>query len=161
MSQCPPDRAFALPRALFGPTKIHPTLAKWHLLTVGATSMANSQQKRAVVIDDERVIADMFADVLKLNGYEAAAAYSGKEGIERALQSRPQVVISDISMPGINGVESAQAIHRALPECKFLFLSGLVKAEELVRDSEIADSKVLMKPVPPEAILASLSELLA
>lgn len=65
-------------------------------------------------------------------------------------------------MPDVNGIEAAVAIRNAIPDCKFLFVSGGIGAEELLRHSEVSrDSKLLMKPVALPILLATANELLA
>jgi CheY-like chemotaxis protein len=68
--------------------------------------------KKILVVDDERIIADTIVAILLRHGFEATAAYSGSEAIERAGQFCPDSVISDVVMPGINGIETAISLRK-------------------------------------------------
>src|ERR1700722_14611871 len=87
--------------------------------------MTNSQAKpKVLVADDERLIADTLAIILNQTGFEATAVYSGEEAIQTAKTLRPDVLISDVVMFGLNGIDAAIAIRKMLPTCKILILSG-------------------------------------
>src|SRR5262249_60148490 len=88
--------------------------------------MKNGKPTKPVVlvVDDERVIADTLATILNQNGFEASAVYTGTDAVERAVASRPDLVISDVIMPDMNGIEAAIKIRQVLPGCKILLFSG-------------------------------------
>ena len=115
-----------------------------------------------LVVDDERIIADTLAMILSRHGFLTLAAYEGYSALEMARQHRPSLVITDIIMPGITGIEVALALETLLPECKIMMFSGqaatvdlLVRARELGRDYTI-----LNKPVHPTDMIRRVSEYL-
>jgi CheY-like chemotaxis protein len=63
--------------------------------------------KVVLVVDDECVIADTLAIILNQHGFEASAAYNGIEAVEQAHRLRPDVIICDVIMPNMNGIEAA------------------------------------------------------
>ena len=71
-----------------------------------------SPAPRVLVVDDEKVIADTIVQILNRNGFIAEAAYGGEEAIEKAGRHCPEVVLSDVLMPQIDGVEAAIATFR-------------------------------------------------
>ena len=79
---------------------------------------------KVLVTDDERVIADTLALILNKSGFEATAVYTGEDAIKIARTFQPDVLISDVVMPGPNGVDAAMEIRKILPTCKILLLSG-------------------------------------
>jgi len=79
-------------------------------LTGGKAEM-QSPAPRILVVDDEKVIADTIVQILNKNGFIAEAAYSGEEAIEKATRRCPELVLSDVLMPQIDGVEAAIAIR--------------------------------------------------
>ncbi len=71
---------------------------------------------RVLVADDERVIADTLALILNKSGFEATAVYSGEEAIETAKTLQPDVLISDVIMFGLNGIDAAiKSVKSGLP----------------------------------------------
>jgi CheY-like chemotaxis protein len=113
------------------------------------------------VIDDEKFIADTLVMILQQTGCEAMAAYDGFAAVRRAETFQPTVVISDVIMPGINGVETCMNIQAEFPECHILLFSGQAATNELVRDAWEKGFKweLLAKPIEPEELLAKLAYL--
>ncbi len=83
--------------------------------------------KRVLVVDDERQITRMLRAALQSNGYEVAVAHNGLEALESMREGRPDLIITDLAMPELNGVELTRAVRR-LAETPIIVLS--------VRDSE-------------------------
>jgi DNA-binding response OmpR family regulator len=116
---------------------------------------------RVLVVDDEEVIADTLAIILTLNGFETSAAYSGEEAVEAAIAFQPQVVISDIMMGKLNGLEAAIRIRAGAPNCEFLLISGHPSTTELIKRAGAGGNHftVIAKPIHPQAILDRLAAL--
>src|SRR5262245_32166648 len=117
-----------------------------------------SPKPRVLVVDDERVIADTLATILNQNGFEATAVYTGTDAVDRAVANRPDLVISDVIMPDMNGIEAAIRIRRALPGCKILLFSGQAATADLLEKarSQGHEFEILAKPVYPQDLLARL-----
>ncbi|HSY13014.1 MAG TPA: response regulator, partial [Verrucomicrobiae bacterium] len=77
--------------------------------------MQAGRKPRVLVVDDEQVIADTLAKILDLNGYDASAVYTGTAAVESARSLKPDLVISDVIMPDMNGIEAAISIRGFLP----------------------------------------------
>ncbi len=115
---------------------------------------------RVLVVDDEALIADTTATILSMRGYEAMAAYDGNDALEAALLSPPHMVITDVVMPGMNGIELATTIQRVFPDCQILLFSGQASTVDLLAAAGSAARRftLLSKPVPPERLLATVKE---
>jgi len=83
-----------------------------------------STRLRVLVVDDEFPIAFSLAHVLERAGYEAKTARNGDEALAVSAEFRPDVLLTDFSMPGLNGFELAVSIKKALPACRVVMLSG-------------------------------------
>jgi CheY-like chemotaxis protein len=111
---------------------------------------------RVLVVDDEPAIADTITKILCLSGYAATAQYDGEGALESALMAPPQLLITDVIMPGMNGIELATTMKRVFPDCRIMLFSGVASSDALVaaahRDGH--HFTLLNKPVPPADLLA-------
>jgi len=122
--------------------------------------MASAQpsKPRILVVDDERRIADSLVIILNQNGFDASAVYTGTEAVKRARASRPDLVISDVIMPDMNGIEAAIQIREMHPACKILLFSGQAATADLLERARAQGHSfdILAKPVHPHDLLAKL-----
>lgn len=119
---------------------------------------ANKSKPKALVVDDERVIADTLAIILNQAGFDASAIYTGGGAVESARKNRPDLVISDVFMPDMNGVEAAIQIRKMLPACKILLFSGKAETADLLEEARSRGYQfdLLAKPVHPQDLLAKI-----
>ena len=117
-------------------------------------------QVDVLVVDDEQIIADTLAMILSKSGYRAKVAYEGGSALEMARQYRPALVITDVVMPRMSGIELALALEALIPECKILLFSGQAATVDLlVRAREMGhDFAILNKPIHPADMLRRVSE---
>jgi CheY-like chemotaxis protein len=120
--------------------------------------MQSGKKPRVLVVDDEQVIADTLAKILDLNGYDASAVYTGTSAVESARLLQPDLVISDVIMPDMNGIEAAISIRGFLPQCKILLFSGQAATADLLENARAQghEFEILAKPVHPSDLLAKL-----
>jgi CheY-like chemotaxis protein len=113
---------------------------------------------KIIVIDDEPVIADTLVDILNGEGHQAIATSSGTSAIEWAGRFNPDLVVSDIIMPGMNGIETAKAILKLLPGCRIILFSGQAASTRLLAQTseEGFSFEVLAKPIDPEVLLTAI-----
>jgi len=118
------------------------------------------RKPRVLVVDDERVIADTLAIILNQNGFAATAVYSGTGAIEKARSERPDLIISDVIMDDMNGIDAAINIRQFLPSCKILLFSGQAATADLLEKARAKGHKfeILAKPVHPQELLAKLRD---
>lgn len=118
-------------------------------------------EARILVVDNDRSLADSLATLLRLNGYEVEEAYSGMSAIHLAIHFQPEVLICDVVMPGMNGVETASHIRSLFPSCKVLLITGRSTAPDLVlKTHAFSDGfELLAKPLHPSELLARLGKI--
>lgn len=80
-------------------------------------------------------IAKSLVWILENAGFEATAAYDGSTALEKIEYFSPDVVISDVVMPGMNGIEVCEIIQAKYPKCQILLFSGQATTNELVQDA--------------------------
>ena len=122
-------------------------------------SMSETKSKqRVLVADDERVIADTLSMILNQSGFETRVAYSGEQAVEIAGEFHPEMLISDVIMVGVNGIDAAIEIRRMLPEIKVLLFSGQAATADLLEKARARgyDFEILAKPVHPQDLLARM-----
>lgn len=116
------------------------------------------RRRRVVVVDDERLIADTVAQILNIHGYDAFPAYGPQEALRLALDFHPDLLLSDVVMPGMNGVELATALKQQLPNLKVLLLSGQAGTIDLLRRSTLRFT-LEAKPIHPRKLIERLDML--
>ena len=123
--------------------------------------MPDSPLQRVLIVDDEKIIADTLALILKAIGFESRAVYSGEAAVEVAMQFQPDVLITDVIMNGMNGVEAAILISSMLPECKIILFSGQAATADLVAQASLKGHKfeILAKPVHPLVLIERVKHL--
>ncbi|HEV3037730.1 MAG TPA: response regulator [Candidatus Angelobacter sp.] len=113
---------------------------------------------KVIVVDDEPVIADTLVDILNGEGCEAVAVSDGPSAIKWAEMIQPDVVITDVIMSGMNGIETAKAIMKILPDCRVILFSGQAASLDLLEKAR-ADGyefEILAKPINPTMLLEIL-----
>src|SRR4051794_36129328 len=78
----------------------------------------------ALVVDDEHLIADTLVAILRAKGFAPFAAYDAETALEMSRVVFPELLISDVVMPGMNGIDLAVKLTRELPDCRVLLFSG-------------------------------------
>lgn len=114
-------------------------------------SVRQPAAKRVLIVDDERAIADTLALILEQAGYQTSAAYSGESAIVVANTVTPSLIISDIQMPGIDGIASSLKIRKMLPNCRVVLFTGCPEAH--AERAKKHGFNLLSKPLSPEVLL--------
>jgi CheY-like chemotaxis protein len=116
---------------------------------------------RILVVDDEALIADTLVQILNRSGFIALAAYGGKEAIEAARRMVPEIVLSDVLMPHVDGVEAAIAIKKFLPEARIVLFSGQAATIEILARARTRGHhfELLAKPLHPTKLIKYLRKL--
>jgi len=113
------------------------------------------------VVDDEPVIASTLAAILNASGFRATAFTSAEDAIKAAECDGPSLLISDVMMPGMNGVDLAIRLKSLCPDCKVLLFSGQAATNDLLDSANRQGHafELLTKPVHPKDLLAAIRKL--
>jgi DNA-binding response OmpR family regulator len=114
--------------------------------------------KIVYVVDDERVIAQTVAMILTKAGYTATAFEDPLMALAAAESCPPHLLITDVMMPGMSGVDLAIRFCKSFPECKVLLFSGKAATADLLENARNHgyEFELLLKPVHPADLLAKL-----
>ena len=113
-----------------------------------------------MVVDDSPFASKQIQDVVEENGYEVVAyAANGEDGIKLYDEMHPDIVIMDIIMPGLDGLETAQILMKKHPDVKIMMLSSLCGASTLEEVRGIGLKYLIPKPWEDDVLLATLEML--
>jgi PAS domain S-box-containing protein len=117
------------------------------------------EPRRILIIEDNRDAAESLREVLELEDHEVAVAHDGAQGLQKALEFKPDVVLCDIGLPGMDGYEVARALRadERLRSIHLVALSGYALPEDLRRASEAGFQDHLAKPPSIERLTEILS----
>jgi len=111
-----------------------------------------------LVVDDEHLVADTLGIIFKRAGFCTLTAYDAQGALEIASAITPDILVSDVDMPGMNGVDLAMTLLKLLPECRVLLFSGHATFADLSAAREAGhDFPLLPKPVHPSVMLENVS----
>ena len=113
------------------------------------------KRRRVLIVDDERVITDTLVTVFSLRGYETKGVYSAEQAVASLEDWHPDLVVIDLMLPAMNGIDLAIRIRAQWPECHISLFSGQAATSDLL---ELATKSgqtfdVLAKPVHPSELL--------
>jgi CheY-like chemotaxis protein len=127
-----------------------------------AVPLNGSKSRRPVVlvVDDESSIADTLSEILSRSGYASMTAYDGEEALETALLMPPEMLITDVQLPGMSGIELAITVRKVFPDCKILLFSGQASTADLLASANRAGHQfaLISKPVHPTDLLRRIAE---
>jgi CheY-like chemotaxis protein len=120
-----------------------------------------SECLRVLVIEDNRDTADMLCLLLEAGGHEVAVAYTGPEGVRAALALRPDAVLCDIGLPGLDGWGVARALRAdpATADTHLIAVTSYGEDNDRQRSLDAGFDLHLVKPVDPADLLGLLTRL--
>ena len=113
-----------------------------------------------LVIDDDVEMRDVLFDLLSLDGYEVLLAADGSSGIERYRNSLPELVITDLQMPNVNGIEVLEELKNEFPDTPIMVITGVSDMTMIEEAIEHAANRILKKPFEVDELLTAIDELL-
>jgi DNA-binding NtrC family response regulator len=115
--------------------------------------------RRVLIVDDEHMIASTLAQILNASGFEAKALFSGDDAVPVASEFQPDVLLTDVIMRGLSGIDVAMQISQVLPACRVILFSGQASTADLL-DRATAQGyrfEMLAKPIHPRDLLSMLN----
>ncbi len=116
--------------------------------------------EKILIIEDDQRLAGIIRRGLEEEGFETMVAYDGEMGLKLAYSNDFSLVVSDIVLPGINGLDVCRKIRRAKPEIPLLMLTALGKTDDKVEGFDAGADDYLVKPFEFRELLARIRALL-
>jgi CheY-like chemotaxis protein len=122
----------------------------------------NKGEKTILVVEDEQSMITLIRYNLESEGYNIYAVRNGKEALKQCKSCLPQLIISDIGMPEMDGFEFRQALldDKELRDIPFIFLTARSQSEDQFKGMRLGVSHFLTKPFEPELLLMTVAEIL-
>ena len=119
-------------------------------------------KKMALIVDDETDIIEHVGSILRKSGLNVVSSSIGEDGLRLAFGSTPQIILSDIFLPGIDGGEVAHRLseNAKIKDISIIYLTGLVTEEESIGPEKIGRSFVIAKPVLKRELLSTIEKVL-
>lgn len=119
-------------------------------------------EKKILIVDDEQDILDLISYNLSKEGYRVQTATDGMKGLEAAKNQRPDLVILDVMMPGMDGFEVCRLLRqdRAFADTAIMFLTAKSTEIDQILGLELGADDYLQKPISPRVLLARVKSIL-
>ncbi|MGM0499890.1 MAG: response regulator [Bacillota bacterium] len=116
---------------------------------------------KVLIADDHPLFIEGLTNLLKVEDFIeiVAVAHNGKEVVELAFAKNPDVILMDISMPILNGIEATKVIKKKLPKCKILILTSFEEEDSLFKAIKAGASGYLLKSLNGDELLNSLADM--
>ena len=118
----------------------------------------SARQPLVLVADDEYLIRATIVEILRSEGYDAVGVQDGVAAIECAAKINPDVFLTDVSMPRMNGIDAAKHIRQSLPSTRVICFSGHAATSELLAKArqEGNEFEFLAKPIRPATLIQTI-----
>lgn len=120
-----------------------------------------SERFRIMVVDDKPVISFTMEKIFEGAGYNAKGFQDPEEALNAARELRPDLLVTDVMMPKMSGIQLAMAITKALPGCEVLLVSGHATTADLMKAAKEDGHQfaLLPKPVHPTELIAYVARI--
>jgi DNA-binding NtrC family response regulator len=115
------------------------------------------QKKKALVIDDEQIVLDSVSKILTDENYAVDVSLSGREGLNQAIQSEYDIVLTDIRMPDIGGMRVLRDVKRAKPSLPVVIITGYATVRSAVQAMKLGAADYIEKPFTPDQLLKAVA----
>ena len=122
---------------------------------------AGSIGSRLLIVDDDEDFGDSLAEALEMHGHEVDIATSGEDGIAAAGRTHYDAILMDVTLPGLNGIDSLLAIQETDPETRCFLMTGYSADHLAARAAEAGAVEVLIKPLDPGELARRLAAIRA
>lgn len=116
------------------------------------------KKSKVLLVDDDRGMRETLADILGAMKYEVASAESGAEAVKKFKENPFDVVLMDVKMPGMGGIEACRRIKAIKPEAKIILITAYATDREVIEAEKEGTFSVLYKPLDIKKMLKLIEE---
>ncbi|RJQ69901.1 MAG: response regulator [Desulfobacteraceae bacterium] len=116
------------------------------------------KKTKVLVIDDEEEFASILAERLELRDFEAQVANSGHDGLSAAITEKPDVVVLDLKMPDMSGIDVLERLKRADPGIEVIMLTGHGSTASGIDGMRLGAFDYIMKPVDIAELIVKINQ---
>lgn len=113
---------------------------------------------RVLLVEDDDDNRELMAEVLTASGFEVLSAASGQDGLKTLSEHSVDVVVTDVGMPGMGGLEMAKAAKKIAPSVPVVVVTGWAERDDITSARGHEVDAVLIKPVDPDALTSTVNE---
>lgn len=113
---------------------------------------------RVLIVDDEEKFSDPLAERLTLRDYDVTTSQSGEDAVAKIKQYNYDVVVLDVLMPGMSGIETLSEIKKIKPLTEIIMLTGHATVEAAIEGMKLGATDFLMKPCETEDLVAKIQK---
>jgi DNA-binding response OmpR family regulator len=111
-----------------------------------------------LIVDDEPVTRKSLTDILKLEGFMVASVPNGQAAVEHVRTHHIDLMVVDLRMPGMDGLEVVQVVNQIAPDTEIILLTAFASTETAIQALRLRIHDYLQKPAPPAQIVASVKK---
>jgi DNA-binding NtrC family response regulator len=119
------------------------------------------EKKKVLIVDDDKDIVRIVATMLEGRGWDIAAAYGGAEAIEKVAASKPDVILLDIMMPEMNGIEVLKRIKKLDAAARIIMITAFGDVESYLDSMELGAYEYINKPFETDELLEMIDRVVA
>jgi len=116
---------------------------------------------KILVIDDEGIVRTSCSRALSPEGYEVASAKNGSEGLKLLEGGKFDIVLTDLKMPDMDGIEILRKVKEKWPETEVIIITGYQTVDTAVKSIKLGAFDYLEKPFTPDTLIAAVTNALA
>ena len=117
--------------------------------------------KKILIVDDDRDIVKIITTMLEGKEWDISVAYSGTEALENVTANRPEIILLDIMMPEMNGIEVLKKIRKIDPEARIIMITAFGDVESYLDSMELGAYEYINKPFETEELLGMIEKVAA
>lgn len=119
------------------------------------------EKKRVLIVDDDKDIVSIVKAILSGRGWDIEAAYSGQEALEAVTSQKPDIILLDIMMPEMNGIEVLKRLKKIDADARIIMITAFGDVESYLDSMELGAYEYINKPFETDELLEMIDRVAA